>query len=137
MIEPDTLARFALFSDLDTPRLAAVAQLMDEVSYTSGARVLREGISSNAFYMIVDGEAAVLIGGTERARLYPGDFFGEVSILTGETPQAEVIGMSEELRCATLPGSELRALLLEHPKIAIRMLEAGARRLRGANLWAA
>ena len=136
MIAADTLARFALFSDLDTPRLAAVAQLMDETSYTRDARVLREGISSNAFYVIVDGEASVMMGGTERARLHPGDFFGEVSILTGETPQAAVIGVSEELRCASLLGSELRGLLLEHPKIAIRMLELGARRLRGANLWA-
>ena len=76
------------------------------------------------------------VGDAERARLHPGDFFGEISILTGEATGADVTAVTEELRCASLPGSELRRLLLEHPMIAVRMLEAGARRLRSANLWA-
>ncbi|MFQ5426267.1 MAG: cyclic nucleotide-binding domain-containing protein [Gaiellales bacterium] len=136
MVAPDALARLALFGDLAAPELAAVAQLMDEASYTRESRVLREGISTNAFYVILDGEAAVLIDGSERARLHAGDFFGEISILTAEPTGADVVAVSEELRCATLPGAELRPLLLEHPHIAVRMLDAGARRLRAANLWA-
>jgi hypothetical protein len=42
---------------------------------------------------------------------------------------------SEELHVLVLGESELRPLLYEHPAIAVRMLEAGARRLQGANLW--
>ena len=136
MIEPDALSRLALFSDLSSPELATVAQLMDEASYARDTRVLREGVSGNAFYVITDGEAAVRIGGEERARLRPGDYFGEIAILTAETTAADVVAASDELRCATLPGTELRTLLLEHPQIALRMLDVGARRLRAANLWA-
>ena len=78
-------------------------------------------------------EAAVIVDGTERARLIPGDFFGEMSILTGDVPVADVVVVSDSLRCAQLPGDQLRPLLVRHPTIAIRMLEIVARRLRAAN----
>ncbi len=136
MIDLDALARLSLFGDLSPPGLAAVAQLMDEASYPLDTRVLRGGFSANAFYVITDGEAIVRIDGEDRARLRPGDFFGEVSILTAEPAGADVVAATEELRCAILPGFELRPLLLEYPDIALRMLEVGARRLRAANLWA-
>lgn len=135
MIDPESLARLALFADLAPPQLESVAHSMDEERHARDTRVLREGLSGNAFYVIVDGEASVRIGGGERARLHAGDFFGEVSILTGETVGADVVVASEELVCAVLPGPELKPLLLDHPNVAVRMLETSARRLRRANVW--
>ncbi len=136
MIDPQSLARLALFADLDAPRLQAVAQMLDEESFEGGTRVLRAGISGGAFYVITDGAADVVIGGEPRTRLGAGDYFGEGSILTGEVPIADVVAAGGELRCAVLDGPELRPLLLEHPAIAVRMLEASARRLRSTSLWA-
>ena len=136
MIDATTLARLALFADLQAPQLQAVADQMDEESFARGARVLREGISGNGFYVITDGEASVRIDGTDRVQLRAGDFFGELSILTGEPVLADVVAVSEEVRCAVLPSHQLRPLLLEHPQIALRMVEAEARRLRATTLWA-
>ncbi len=135
MIAADNLGRLALFADLSTPQLAALAQRFDEDSYQRGDRVLRQGFAGSAFYVIAAGEASVRIDGTERARLLAGDFFGEVSILLGEPPVADVVAASAELRCAVLPGAELAALLIEYPPLALRMLKAEALRLRNANLW--
>jgi CRP-like cAMP-binding protein len=135
LIAVETLARLALFADLPAAQLGSVAQALDEESYPRGHRVLRQGLSGGSFYVITDGEAAVAIDGVERARLHPGDFFGEVSVLTGEPPVADVIAASEELRCGVLPGPELRPLLLRQPQLAVRMLEVSGRRLRDANLW--
>ena len=135
MIDPESLARLALFADLAAPQLEAVAHTLDEERHPRDARVLRQGLSGNAFYVILDGAAAVRIEEVERARLHAGDFFGEVSILTGEAVGADVVVISEQLHCAMLPGPDLRPLLLEHPHVAVRMLEIGARRLRSANLW--
>jgi CRP-like cAMP-binding protein len=135
MIDVDSLARLALFADLTRPQLEAVAHAVDEERFTRGARILREGLSGSAFYVIVEGEASVQISGEERARLRPGDFFGEVSILTGDAPDADVVAASDELRAAVLGGPGLEPLLLEYPKLAVRMLEIEARRLRNANRW--
>lgn len=137
MIDPGTLARLALFADLPRARLESVAQLLDEESFARGHRVVRQGLTGGSFYVVTDGEAAVLIDGDERSRLHAGDFFGEVSVLTGEPAVADVVATTEELRCAVLAGHELRPLLLRQPEIALRMLDASARRLRAASLWAA
>ena len=84
--------------------------------------------------MILDGEAAVVIDGTERARLARGDFFGEVSIILGESPIADVVA-TRPLRCLVLAGPSVEAFLLAHPRVMWRMLQAQARRLRAANRW--
>jgi CRP-like cAMP-binding protein len=135
MIDVESLARLAFFSDLTRPQLEAVAATVDEQRFPRGTRILREHLSGSAFYVIVDGEASVHIDGEERARLSPGDFFGEISILTGDPPDADVVAASEELRAAVLSGPELEPLLLAYPKLAVRMLEIEARRLRRANRW--
>ncbi|TML24378.1 MAG: cyclic nucleotide-binding domain-containing protein [Actinobacteria bacterium] len=92
------------------------------------------GLSGSAFYIVLEGEASVLVDGTERARLGRGDFFGEISALTGEIPTADVRAETV-LRCLMLPGSQLEPFLLEHPTVMLRMLHAEARRVRDANRW--
>ena len=76
----------------------------------------------------------VKIDGTERARLFPGDFFGEVSILTGEAPTADIVATSA-IRCAVLGEPEVETFLIQNPRVMLRMLQAEARRVRSANLW--
>jgi CRP-like cAMP-binding protein len=91
-------------------------------------------MSGGNFFVILEGEAQVVIDGEERARLGRGDFFGEVAALTGDAPTADVVA-STLLRCVVIPGIELEQFLLEHPRVMFRMLQAEARRLRAANEW--
>ena len=130
----DRLAQLALFADLRRPELEAVAHTFEEEGFGEGQRALRQGISGGAFYVILDGEATVVIDGSERARLGRGDFFGEITALEGGVPIADVRA-DTLLRCLVLPGPELEAFLLEHPMVMLRMLKAEARRLRDANRW--
>ena len=136
MIDTRSLATLSIFADLNDAQRLAVAEAMDEESYPRDARILRQGLSGNGFYVITEGTVSVRVGGEERARLHAGDFFGEISVLTGEPAGADVVVLSEEVRCAVLPGPQLRPLLLRYPTMALRMLEAVAVRLRDANLWA-
>jgi len=130
----DQIAGFALFADLTTPQLDRIAHMFEEEIHAEGTRVLRQGISGSAFYVILDGEAKVIIDGKERATLGRGDFFGEVSILLGEAPGADIIA-SRAMRTLVLPGSAVKNVLLENPPLMYRMLQAQARRLRNANRW--
>lgn len=130
----DTIAGFALFADLTTPQLLGVAHTFEEAYFPEGQRILRQGLSGSAFHLILEGEASVLVDGHERAKLARGDFFGEVSILLGEPPVADVVA-TQPLRCLVLPGTAIEAFLLAHPKVMFRMLQAQARRLRNANRW--
>ncbi|OGO57101.1 MAG: hypothetical protein A2V85_17990 [Chloroflexi bacterium RBG_16_72_14] len=130
----DILAGFALFGDLQTPQLLGVAGLFDEVVFPQGERILRQGLTGSGFYVILEGSADVIVDGTQRATLHRGDFFGEVSILLGEPPTADVAATSP-LRCIVIAGPAVEAFLVAYPRIMFRMLQAQARRLRNANRW--
>ena len=99
----DAIAGFALFADLTAPQLEGIVHTFDEAVFGEGERILRQGISGSGFHVILDGEAAIVVDGTERARLGRGDFFGEVSILLGETPIADVVA-TRPMRCLVLAG---------------------------------
>lgn len=130
----DEIAGFGLFADLATPQLAGIVHTFDETAFAEGERILRQGLTGSGFHVILDGEAVVVVDGQERARLGRGDFFGEVSILLGEAPIADVVA-TRPLRCLVLAGPSVERFLLEHPRVMFRMLQAQARRLRAANRW--
>ena len=130
----ETLSRLSLFADLPYPQVEALAHTFTEEVFAEGQRVIREGMTGSGFYVILEGEAKVVIGGQERARLTRGDFFGEISILTDELPTADVTATTM-LRCLTIPDNELKAFMLRQPNVMYRMLQVEARRLRAANAW--
>jgi CRP/FNR family transcriptional regulator, cyclic AMP receptor protein len=130
----ETLARLSLFADVPHPQLEALAHSFDEEVFAEGQRVIRQDVTGGGFYVILDGEAKIVIDGHERAHLGRGDFFGEISILTDEAPTADVIATSL-LRCLIIPDNELKAFLLKQPSVMYRMLQIEARRLRAANVW--
>jgi len=124
----DTLSGLSLFADLSRPQLEQVAHKMTEESYPVGQRILRQGFTGTGFYVILDGEVVVKIDGDERARLQKGDFFGEMSILLGEPPVADVV-TTRQLHVLHLGGPELEGFLRDHPPVMYRMLKAVALRL--------
>lgn len=130
----DVIAGFGLFADLTSPQLEGIVHTFEETAFAEGDRVLRQGLSGSGFHVIVDGEAAVVVDGNERARLGRGDFFGEVSILLGESPIADIVA-TRSLRCLVLAAPRVESFLVEHPRVMFRMLQAQARRLRAANRW--
>jgi CRP-like cAMP-binding protein len=130
----DSIAGFGLFADLTSPQLEGIVHTFEEVAFAEGDRILRQNLTGAGFYVILDGEAAVVVDGVERARLARGDFFGEVSILLTEAPIADVLA-TRPMRCLMLAGSGVEAFLIAHPRVMFRMLQAQARRLRAANRW--
>ena len=102
--------------------------------FAEGQRVLRQGLTGSNVYLILDGEGAVRIDGADRTTLARGDFFGEVSVLLGEPPTADIVALSP-LRCLVLPGTQVEEFLTSLPKVMFRMLQAEARRLRSTIQW--
>ena len=125
----DILAGFTLFGDLQTPQRLGVASIFDEVVFPSGEPISAEGLTGSGFYVILDGTADVRIDGQQRATLGRGDFFGEVSILLGEPPTADVVATTA-LRTIQIAGSDVQGFLVDHPQVMYRMLQAQDRCLR-------
>ena len=130
----DRLAQLALFADLTPAQVEAIAHSYDEAVFSEGERVLRRGLRGGNFYLILDGEASVIAGGARLRTLGRGEFFGEISALTGDPPSADVVA-DTLLRCFVIPGADLERLLLERPQVMLRLLRMEARRLQTAAEW--
>ena len=128
----DAMAGLPLFADLGRPQLEAAAHILTEESFPPGQRILRQGFAGSGFYVILDGEVSVRVDGTDVARLGKSDFFGEISLLLGEPPIADVTAVSS-VRALQLGGPGLREFLLAHPTVMYRMLQVISRRLDRAN----
>jgi small-conductance mechanosensitive channel/CRP-like cAMP-binding protein len=91
-----------------------------------GERMTREGDADDGLYMIVEGQAAVQIttpeGSVEVARLTAGQFFGEMSLMTGEKRSATVVASSD---CITyrLDKHAFEDLIRSRPPIADAVAE--------------
>jgi CRP/FNR family transcriptional regulator, cyclic AMP receptor protein len=130
----ETLSRLALFSELTRPQLEAIAHTYDEELFPEGQRILRKGFTGSGLYVILDGEAEIVLDGRELARLGRGEFFGEVSSLLGGEPTADVLARTP-LRCLVVPGPEVEKFLLGNPPVLLSMLKAEAMRLSRMLEW--
>jgi CRP-like cAMP-binding protein len=130
----ESLARLTLFADLTPAQIESIAHRFDEEVFAAGQRILRTGLSGSGLFVIIDGGAVIRIDGQERARFGPGEVFGEIGVLTGELPNADVEAATL-LRCLEIPGAEVEPFLIEFPRVMFRMLQAEARRLRITTEW--
>jgi len=130
----EIIAGFSLFADLSPTQLDRVVQLFDEAWFAKDERILRQGFTGSGFYVILDGSAALRIDGIDRATLRAGDYFGEISCLLRIAPTADIVAQGA-LRCIVLPGDELEAFLVAHPKVMFRLLQGEARKLRSTMKW--
>jgi CRP/FNR family transcriptional regulator, cyclic AMP receptor protein len=118
----DLLKRVPLFSDLDRKELERVADSMKERIFGAGETVTAEGQTGVGFFVIADGEAKVTVGGQERRRLGPGDYFGEVALLN-ESSRTATITAESDLKCYGLTSWEFRPLVETHGTIAWKLLQ--------------
>jgi len=128
----ESLARLALFADLDHAELAALAGIAEEASFGEGEWILRRGQENVSLHVIVDGDVGVVFEDEELAVLPRGGFFGEISALLGEPAVADIAARTH-VRCLVVRGADLERFLLEHPRVMLRMLQAEARRLKTAD----
>jgi CRP/FNR family cyclic AMP-dependent transcriptional regulator len=119
----DLLQRVPIFSDLDRKELDRIAASMKQRTFQAGDKVTAEGEGGVGFFVIEDGEAKVSIGGEERRRLGPGDYFGEVALLN-ESARTATITAETDLRCYGLTSWEFRPLVETHGSIAWKLLQA-------------
>jgi CRP-like cAMP-binding protein len=130
----DQLSSLSLFADLSAAELESIAHIVDERRFADGERILRQGLTGSGFYIILAGEAIIRIDGKDYGRLGRGDFFGEISVLLGDPPVADIVA-ARELHCAIIPGPALEPFMIGHPQVMFRMLKSEARKLRMATSW--
>jgi CRP-like cAMP-binding protein len=116
---------FDELSDADVERCAAWFQ---EATLTAGSRLVNEGDYSHTFFVVLDGELEVRHDFEPVRRLGPGDFFGELGVLSDGRRSAKVIALTRGA-VARIMTWDFRTMLSEYPLIAARIeAVAGQRR---------
>jgi CRP-like cAMP-binding protein len=127
----DTLEQVPLLEELTKRDRQRLAQSMKERTFASGQEIVVEGRRGVGFFIILEGKAAVTIGGKLIQVLGPGDYFGEMALLDGGERTATITS-DGELRCATMTSWAFKSFVIENPKVAWAMLQALAQRVRAA-----
>jgi small-conductance mechanosensitive channel/CRP-like cAMP-binding protein len=110
-----------LFRALPEATARSLANEMNAMPFGAGEVITQEGAHEDDLYILVSGTAVVRIGqdvaAREVARLHAGDFFGEMSLMTGETRTATVIA-AQDLECYRISKRTFERVLRESPEIA-------------------
>jgi CRP-like cAMP-binding protein len=127
----ELLQRVPLFADFERGELERLSRSFRQRTFEEGSTVAGEGKTGAGFFVIESGEATVSVHGDERAKLGPGDYFGEIALIDDGARSATVTAESE-LRCYGLTSWEFRPLVEGNASIAWKLLETMAKRLRAA-----
>jgi CRP/FNR family cyclic AMP-dependent transcriptional regulator len=127
----ELLQRVPLFADFNRGDLERLSRSFKERTFEAGHKVAEEGRGGAGFFVIENGEATVSVRGEERARLGPGDYFGEIALIDDGARSATITAESD-LRCYGLTSWEFRPLVESNASIAWKLLETLAKRLREA-----
>ena len=117
-----TLRTIDLFDVLSDEELRHAAERFKALSFSAGERIIEENTPGDSFFLLERGSVTVTktIGGAPRplARLGPGEFFGEMALLTGERRSATVTADSDVDLCV-LDKAGFQDVLARNPGVAV------------------
>jgi CRP-like cAMP-binding protein len=116
------LQRVGLLAVLDETARHRLAASAREQTFAAGEPIIRQGAPGTSMFVIQNGRVAVSVtdgsGATSHlAELGPGEFFGEMSLLTGE-PRSATVTARVETRLLTIDKDIFRPCLEAEPRLA-------------------
>jgi CRP-like cAMP-binding protein len=125
----ETLQSVPLFAGLDKKELENIAASMRERRFAAGETVTQEGAGGAGFFVVEDGTADVTVEGESRGSIRPGDYFGEIALLTDSARTATIVATTDML-CYGMTPWDFRPLVETNSTIAWKLLTAMAEKLR-------
>jgi CRP/FNR family transcriptional regulator, cyclic AMP receptor protein len=129
----DLIKGVPLFAAASKHELAEIASIADEIDLPEGKVLIAEGDTGREFFVLIEGTAEVARGGKKVATIGPGDFFGEIALIS-KTPRNATITTSSPVRALVITDRAFRQLLDHSPQIQIGVLTALAERLAPTTL---
>jgi len=110
---------------LQDEMLREIARRGDVRAFPALSTLLREGDTTDAFYILLSGRVKVF-GTDAKGRevvyntLGPGEYFGELSL--DGSPRSASVQSLEPVHCVLVRGAEMRAFLAQHPDFALHLI---------------
>ena len=119
----EDLERVPLFSGLSQRQLRRLAKDFRDRLVPAGSQVTQQGeMGGVAFFVIAEGEAAVIVDGTRVGTMGPGDHFGELAMISERERTATVEAVTP-MRCHTIQFWHFRAFAKKNPDVTWKLLQ--------------
>jgi len=124
----DDLREMPLLAGLDLLALEKLAAGTSELEAPAGQPLTHPGAPGTGMFFVVEG--TVEVEAPEGVReLGPGEFFGELALLTDEGKRTARVRAKTPVRCIAVERAAFETLLEDHPEVAANLLETGLGRL--------
>jgi CRP-like cAMP-binding protein len=127
------MRRVPLFAGCTQKELEFLASCTDEVELTARRTLIKQGKPSDTFYVLLEGEATVQVGGKARPKLRAGDFFGEIGMLDRGLATATVVTATRS-RAMVMSHAQFRDAIKTSDSLLSTILAAAVSRLRRDSL---
>jgi type IV pilus assembly protein PilB len=105
----------------------------DIEEYEDGDFIIRQNNNDNDFFKLVIGAVAVVKDGKKIAEITePGEYFGEMSAISGE-PRSASITSKGRSKVKRFPGDKLQEVIQKYPDVANHLFKTVVNRLGQAN----
>jgi CRP/FNR family cyclic AMP-dependent transcriptional regulator len=135
--EVDLLQRIPLFANVEASKLKLLAFTSERIAFEAGHVLFNQGDAGDAAYIIIEGEAEVLVNGPtgpiQVAVLGRNDIVGEIAILC-DVPRTATIKALKRLVCLRISKDLFLRLINEFPQIAIAIVRELAHRIEMDNV---
>ncbi len=124
----DLIRRIPLFSDASRRELDEIASIADVVDVPAGKELVREGDRGREFFALLEGTADVTRRGELLSTLGPGDFFGEIALVS-RIPRTATVVTTSPAEALVITEQSFERMLEVDPEIRLRVLDSLAERL--------
>ena len=124
----DLLKRVPLFDKCSKKDLQNIAQIADELDLRAGKVLIQEGERGREFFVIVEGEVEVRRKGRKVATLGPGNFVGEMALLS-KVPRTATVTALTDLDVLVITDRAFLDLLNRMPDLWLKVARALAERV--------
>ena len=124
MATPDELKSVPLFADLSEDARRELSVWLNEVRVPGGKHLVDEGDYAYNLFVIREGKAQVIQGGQEVAELGPGDFFGEMGVLSQEGRRNATVVAKSQMDMLTLATYDVERMKKSAPEMLDTLAEA-------------
>jgi CRP-like cAMP-binding protein len=124
----DALQKVPFLAHVPRKDLDGLAQTMADRDASPGKEIVTQGKGGVAFFLILEGQATVIVDGEERRTLGPGDHFGEIALIVPDIPRTSTVRADSEMRLAALTAWNFKPFVMQNPDVAWSLLEELAKR---------
>jgi len=126
----DTLKKVPLFAGLDDKELEHIASGMVERRFKAGDKLTEQGTSGIGFFVIADGTADVMVDGEAKGSIGPGDYFGEIALLSdADRTRTATLTATTDMHTFGMTAWEFKPLVESNSELAWKLLTAMAAKL--------